>query len=62
MGLIWKVDDPRTREANVGAPSDVEKLRRPDLPTFIWEVLKRYEDVFPSELPKGVPPARMGHE
>ena len=62
MGLIRKVDDPRTREANVGAPSDVEKLRRPDLPTVIWEVLKRYEDVFPSELPKGVPPARMGHK
>ena len=62
MGLIWEVDDPRTEKVNLGTSSDVEKLRRPDLPTVIWEVLKRYEDVFPSELPKGVPPARMGHE
>ena len=56
------MDDPRTEEAIPGAPYDVEKLKRPDLPTIIWEVLKRYSDVFPSELPKGVPPARMDHE
>ena len=65
MGLFGTHSEggwPRTREANVGAPSDVEKLRRPDLPTVIWEVLERYEDVFPSELPKGVSLARMGHE
>ena len=62
LGLIRKVDDLGTGEANVGAPSDVENLRRPGLPTVIWEVLERYEDVFPSEFPKGVPPGRMGHE
>ena len=62
LGLIWKVNDRGTGEANVGAPSDVEKLTKPDLPPIIWEVLERYEDVFPSELPKGVPPAMMGHE
>ena len=31
-------------------------------PLAIWEVLETYSDVFPSELPKGVPPVRMGHE
>ena len=56
------MDGLGTGEANVGALSDVEKLRRPDLPIFIWEVLERYKDVFPSEFPKGVPPARTGHE
>ena len=45
----------------MGAPSDVERLKRPDLLALIWEVLECYSDVFPS-LPKGVPPARMGHE
>ena len=51
-----------TEDDVIGGPSDVEKLRRPDLPSTIWEVLETYSDVFPSELPKGVPPVRMGHE
>ena len=56
------MDNPGTEKANTSAPSDVGKLRRLDLPTVIWVVLERYSDVFPSELSKGVPPARMGHE
>ena len=62
LGLIRNVDNPWTGEANVGAPFDVEKLRRPGLPTVIWEVLEHYKDVFPSKLPKGVPLAKMGHK
>ena len=54
--------DEGTEDDAIGGPSDVEKLRRPDLPSAIWEVLETYSDVFPSELPKGVPPVRMGHE
>ena len=61
LGLIRKVDEG-TEDDAIGGPSDVEKLRRPDLPSAIWEVLETYSDVFPSELPKGVPPVRMGHE
>ena len=38
------------------------KLRRPNLPTGIWEVLETYSDVFPSELLKGITPVRMDHE
>ena len=45
--------DEGTEYEAIGGPSDVGKLRRPDLPTAIWEVLETYADVFPSELPKG---------
>ena len=61
LGLIRKVDEG-TEDDAIGGPSDVENLRRPRLPSAIWEVLETYSDVFPSELPKGVPPIRMGHE
>ena len=61
LGLIRKVEEG-TEDDTIGGPSDVEKLRRPDLPSAISEVLETYSDVFPSELPKGVPPVRMGHE
>ena len=62
LGLIQKVNDLGTEESNWGAPSYVENFKRTDLPTIIWKILERYSDVFPSELPKGVPPARMAHE
>ena len=61
LGLIQKVYEG-TEDDAIGGPSDVEKLQRPYLPSAIWEVLERYSDVFPSELPKGVPLVRMGHE
>ena len=61
LGLIRKVDEGTEDEA-LGRPSDVEKLRRPDLSTAICEVLEAYSDVFPSDLPKDVPPVCMGHE
>ena len=53
--------DEGTEDAILVSPSDVEKLRRPDLSTAIWEVLEDYSDVFPLELPKGLLPVRMGH-
>ena len=61
LGLVRKVDEGIEDDA-IGGPSDMEKLRRPDLPSAIWEVLETHSDVFPSELPKGVPPVRTGHE
>ena len=54
--------EERTEEEAVGGPLDVEKLRRPDLSSPIWEVLEAYSDVFRSELPQGVPLVRTGHE
>ena len=61
LGLIRKVDEGIEDDA-INGPFDLEKLRRPDLPSVIWEVWETYSDVFLSELPKGVPPVRMGHE
>ena len=61
LGLIRKVDEGAEDDV-IGGPSDVENLGRPDLPSAIWEALETYSDVFPSELPKGVPPIRMDHE
>ena len=61
LGLIGKVNKGTENEV-FGGPSDVENLRRPDLPSEIWEVLEAYSDVFPSELPRGVPPVRMRHQ
>ena len=54
--------DEGTEDETIGGPSDMENLWRPDLHSTIWEVLEAYVNVFPSELPKGVPPIRMGHE
>ena len=59
LGLIRKVDEGTENEA-LGGPSDMEKLRRPDLPSAIEEVLEAYSDVFPSELPNGVPTSKDG--
>ena len=61
LGIVRKVDEGTEVEQS-GSPSDVEKLWRADLPSLIWEVLQKYKDIFPSELPKGIPPVRMGHE
>ena len=62
MELIWKVDNPGTMEEKSNVPGDVKILRRRDLPTVIWEVLEHYAKVFPSESPKGVPPAWVDYE
>ena len=54
--------DEGTEDEALGDPFNVGKLRRSSLPTTIWEVLERYSDAFPSELPKGTPLVRVGHE
>ena len=35
---------------------------RQDLPPEIKTVLEEYDDIFPSDLPKGLPPKRLGHK
>ena len=37
-------------------------LWREDLPAKIKAVLNDYDDVFPKDLPPGLPPIRKGHE
>lgn len=43
-------------------PSDVQKIKRDNVPEKIWVVCKKYVVAFPKDLPKGVPPKQMGHE
>ena len=42
--------------------SDVHKIKREGLPEEIWKVCKEYANIFPSDLPKGLPPKRLSHE
>ena len=41
---------------------DVEKAYHKDMPEEIKAVLQDYKDIFPTDLPPGLPPVRMGHE
>ena len=40
----------------------VEKAYHKDMPKEIKVVLQEYKDIFPTDLPLGLPPVRMGHE
>ena len=42
--------------------TEVEKIKREDLPNDIWRVCKEFKAVFAKDLPKGVPPKRMEFE
>ena len=42
--------------------SDVEKLKRQELPAEIIAALEEYSDVFAKDLPSGVPPVQKGHQ
>ena len=41
---------------------DVEKAYHKDMPREIKAVLQEYKDIFPTDLPPGLPLVRMGHE
>ena len=40
----------------------MEKIQQKDLLDSIWRACEEFSEVFPKDLPKGVPPGRMGHE
>ena len=40
----------------------MQKIKREDLPDSIWTVCEKFAVVFPKDLPKGVPPRRMGRK
>ena len=42
--------------------SEVQKTEWEGLPENIWKVCEEFVVVFRKDLPKGVPPRRMGHE
>ena len=67
LGLIHKVQEP-TEQVDVAkqykGKSDLGAVHvwREDMPECIKAVLKEYSDIFPQDLPPGLPPVRMGHE
>ena len=67
LGLIQKVQEP-TEQVDVAkqykGKSDLGAVYvwREDMPKCIKAVLKEYNDIFPQDLPPGLPPVRMGHE
>ena len=42
--------------------TDEQKMHHEEMPDAIKAVLTEYKDVFPSDLPPGLPPVRQGHE
>ena len=56
--------DKKTEEKveGVQVPSDVHKIKREGLPKEIWKVREEYANIFPTDLRKGLPPKRLGHE
>ena len=67
LGLIQKVQEPAEqvdvakqykRKSDLGAIH----VWRGDMLECIQAILKEYNDIFPQDLPPGLPPVRMGHE
>ena len=61
--FLRKVDES-TKEEVEGeqVPSDVHKIKRENLSGEIWKACEEYAYIFPSDLPKGLPPKRLGYE
>ena len=63
MAFLRKVDESAEKKIEgAQVPSDVHKIKRRGLPKEIWKVCEEYADIFPRDLPKGLPPKRLGHE
>ena len=50
------------REGKTQSDLYSSQLQREDLPDQLKGILKEYADVFPDELPVGLPPIRKGHQ
>ena len=63
VAFLRKVDESAEEKVKgEQVPSDVHKIKREGLPEEIWKVCEEYADIFPSDLPKGLPPKMLGHE
>ena len=63
VGMIRKVmETVEEREGKSQSDLCSSQLQREDIPNKIKGILKEYADVFPDELPVGLPPVRKGHE
>ena len=63
LGFIRHLGDKeRALEMGREAASTTKPTWDPVLPKCIRAVLEEYDDVFPQDLPQGLPPVRQGHE
>ena len=68
LGFIRLVKDEKEQKIvpmvseKIDTRCDVEKAFHEDMPESIKVVLLDYKDIFPTDLPPGLPPVRMGHE
>ena len=63
LGFVWMVKEENVAEKHKGK-SDLGTvyLWRKDLLVEIKAILNDYKDVFPKDLPPGLPPIRKGHD
>ena len=63
LGILRAVkSEEKDGQSGESTSTAVAKIKREDLPDNIWRVCQEFEAIFPKDLPKGVPPRRMGHE
>ena len=63
VGILRAVkSEDKDGQSGEDTSTEVEKINREDLPDDIWSICKEFKVVFHKDLPKGVPPRRMGHE
>ena len=63
LGILRAVkSEDKDGQSGEDTSTEVEKIKREDLPNDIWGICEEFKVVFPKDLPKGVPPRRMGHE
>ena len=60
VAVIREAKEETVESGNVSA--EVEKAFHENMPECIKAVLHEFQDVFPEDLPPGIPPVRMGHE
>ena len=63
MGILRAVkSEDKDGQSGEDTSTEVEKIKREYFPDDIWSICEEFNAVFPKDLPKGVPPTRMGHE
>ena len=63
VGVLSVVkSEDKDGQSSEDTSTKMEKIKREDLPDDIWSICEEFKEVFPKDLPKGIPPRRMGHE
>ena len=63
VAFLKKVDESTEEKAECEQVFiDVHKIEREGLPEEIWKICEEYANIFPSDLPKGLLPKRLGYE